>query len=49
MILFEMHCDNEENNIFSMNDDEVETKITKLYGDDYVCRCYCLSKNYLTA
>ena len=47
MVIFDMHCDNEENNIFCIKEDEVEGKIAKLYGDDYICKCYCMTKSHL--
>jgi hypothetical protein len=48
IVIFEMHCDNEENNIFCIKEDEVEEKIAKLYGDDYICKCYCMTKSYMS-
>jgi hypothetical protein len=47
IVTFYMHCDNEENNIFCIKENEVEEKIAKLYGDDYICKCYCMTKSYI--
>jgi hypothetical protein len=44
VIVFEMNCDNEENNIFSVRRCDVQEKIKHLYGSDYTCRCYCVNK-----
>ena len=44
VLVFEMNCDNEENNIFSVKRSELHEKIKYLYGSDYTCRCYCTNK-----
>ena len=44
VVVFEMQCDNEENNIFCVKENELHGKISHLYGYDYVCRSYCFTK-----
>jgi hypothetical protein len=44
IIIFEMQCDNEENNIFCVDKNDLDEKIKHLYGTDYECRCYCINR-----